>query len=128
MHLRALRIDARHHVFNHVVLPCRVHPLKDEQHGVAIVGVEARLQLVQPLETFLAMTVHLLSALEGPREIGRMPPDGAFIVRPDAKSVDVHGASVSAGRGSDRASRDRLRQTRSSAWQNLPPATLITVW
>src|SRR5215470_4205023 len=94
MHLRALRIDARHHVFDHVVLPRCVHPLKDQQQGVAIVSVEARLQFLQPLETFLAITVHLLSALEAPREVGRMPFDGAFIVRPDAKAVDVHGASV----------------------------------
>src|SRR5215467_6832343 len=97
MHLRALWIDARHHVFDHVVLPRRVHPLKDQQRGVAIVGVEARLQFLQPLESLLSMIKHLLFVLEPACKVGRMPLDGAFIVRPDAKAIDVHGASVWAG-------------------------------
>src|SRR6516164_6826002 len=94
MHLRALRSYTRHHVFDDVVLTRRVHPLKDQQQGVAVVRVEQVLLLLQTLEAHLSMAERFVFVLEGAGEVRRMPLDGAFIVRPDAKAVDIHGASV----------------------------------
>ena len=38
--LAALRIDARHHVLDRAVLARRVHRLEDQQHSVAVGGIE----------------------------------------------------------------------------------------
>jgi hypothetical protein len=46
-YLAALRIDARHDVLDRAVFPGRVHRLKDEQQGPAILGVEHVLLLRQ---------------------------------------------------------------------------------
>ena len=45
--LAALRIDARHHVLDRAVLAGRVHRLKDQQHGIAVGGVEQLLLRAQ---------------------------------------------------------------------------------
>ena len=43
-HLAALRIDAGHHVLDGAVLAGRIHRLKNQQHGIAVGGVEKLLQ------------------------------------------------------------------------------------
>src|SRR5262252_7779213 len=116
MHLRALRIDARHHVFDDVVLTRRVHPLKDQQQSVAVVRVEQVLLLLQMLEAHLSMAERFVFVLEGAREVRRMPLDGAFIVRPDAKAVDIHGASVWAVASALRATARQPQYSESAGW------------
>ena len=49
VHLAALRIDAGHHVLDGAVLAGGVHGLEDQQHGPAILGVQALLQLREQL-------------------------------------------------------------------------------
>ena len=51
-HLAALRIDAGHDVLDRAVLAGRVHRLKDQQQGPAILGVEHVLLFRQPLSAF----------------------------------------------------------------------------
>jgi hypothetical protein len=46
--LAALRVDAGHHVIDDAVLAGRIHALKDHQHGPAILGPQALLQLGKP--------------------------------------------------------------------------------
>jgi hypothetical protein len=46
--LTPLRVDARHNVFDRAVFAGRVHRLKDEQQGPAVLGVEHVLLFRQP--------------------------------------------------------------------------------
>ena len=45
--LATLRIDTGHHMFDRAILAGGIHRLKDQQHGIAVRGVEERLQLAQ---------------------------------------------------------------------------------
>ena len=47
INLAALGIYAGHHMLDHAVFAGRVHSLKNEQQGVAVAGVEQRLQFAQ---------------------------------------------------------------------------------
>ena len=40
MHLARLRVQAGHHVFDRAVLAARIHGLKNEQQGIAGVGIQ----------------------------------------------------------------------------------------
>jgi len=59
-HLAALGIDPRHHVPDGAVLPCRVHRLKDQQHSVAVTGVEELLLVAQPLDVVIQQRLVLI--------------------------------------------------------------------
>ena len=52
-HLAALRIDPGHHVPDRAVLARRVHRLEDQQHGVAVGGVEKLLLRAQLRDVIL---------------------------------------------------------------------------
>ena len=91
MHLHALRVDAGHHVFDHMILSGGVHALKDQEQGVPILGVEPILQFLEPLEAPLPMTAERFFLVrERALEVGRVPLDRPSIVRAHAKSIDVH--------------------------------------
>ncbi len=46
----ALRVDARHHVFDHAILARGVHRLEDEENGIAIVRVEQILECTETVD------------------------------------------------------------------------------
>jgi hypothetical protein len=91
MHLGALRVDAGHHVFDHVILSSGVHTLEDEEQSISILSIEPILQFLEPLESPLSMTAErFFFVLERAREVGRVPPDRPSIAGAHAKSIDVH--------------------------------------
>ncbi len=52
-YLAPLRVHARHHVLNSAVFARRVHRLKNQQHRVAVEGVEHLLQVFELLDVVL---------------------------------------------------------------------------
>ena len=57
--LAALRIDARHHMFDGAVLARGVHGLEDEQQRITVGGIKNALQIAQLLDA-LAQNVFIM--------------------------------------------------------------------
>jgi hypothetical protein len=89
-YLAALRIDARHDVLDRAVFAGRVHRLKDEQQGPAILGVEHVLLLRQQcnaaLQDFCGFALFQLQAARVAR-IEILEPEALALG--DAEWVDV---------------------------------------
>jgi hypothetical protein len=84
-----LRADAGHHVFDDAVLPRGVHALKDQEQGIAVLGVEELLKLGQAFESLVEMLLCLLLGVERVDLIGRMPIEGVAIVWTDTKAISI---------------------------------------
>lgn len=70
VHVYALRVHARHHVFDRTVLASRVHPLEHDKEGVAVLCIQTVLQFRQPHDVVAQLFDGVVLALEVARVSG----------------------------------------------------------
>jgi len=90
MHLGPLRTDPGHHMTDHVVLPRRIHPLKDQQQGPTAFGVEQLFAFREALQPFLKMVLGIVLVLERPDLVGIVAGERVTVAVTHAKAVDIH--------------------------------------
>jgi hypothetical protein len=101
-HLAALWVDARHHVLDRAVLARGVHGLEDQQHGVAVGGVEQLLQFAEVFDVLVQPLMHLL--LRRAQRCGAGGPvrqvQSVALAHAELIDVDLHCGSSGGGRRS----------------------------
>src|SRR6185312_15981954 len=119
-YLASLRVDAAHDVLDGAILAGRVHRLKHDQHGKAVVRVESRLRLRQLrqapfkdflgafLERVLAQVLKLLALLPAWVVVDQLD----LLILGDAKQVD----NVFADHGSPRGCRGGYESEPPTPW------------
>ena len=97
MDLGALRADAGHHVFDHVIFSGRVHALENQEQRVAILGVQKLLPFLEAFEALLPVFGESLAVVfVGTRVVGFVPLECALIAAPRAIPVDIHDREATA--------------------------------
>src|SRR5579885_3666436 len=102
-HLAPARVDARHDVLDGAVLPGRVHPLEDDQHREAAVGVEHVLEAGEALD--VAPELGARGGLVGmPARVGGIEVGEAH-ARARSHEMPPHAAKLASGPPCSQAAR-----------------------